>query len=106
MGFVLDGLDAEAYDRSYSDRALVRRIAAYFRPHRRTMLIVAGAVVLGSLAETIIPLIISRAIDLLAGNPTAQLALALAGGVVVLGSLSWLFNFIRQTLSARHSMAS
>jgi hypothetical protein len=30
-GFVLDGLDAEAYDRSYSDKALVRRIAEYFR---------------------------------------------------------------------------
>ena len=80
MGFVLDGLEAEAYDRSYSDRALVQRIAAYFRPHRRTMLIVVGAVVLGSLAETIVPVVISRAIDLLAGNPTAQLALALAGG--------------------------
>ena len=25
MGFVLDGLDAEAYDRTYSDRVLVRR---------------------------------------------------------------------------------
>jgi len=101
MGFVLDGLEAEAYDRSYSDRALVRRIAAYFRPHTRTMLIVAGMVALGSLAETIIPVVISRAIDLLAGNRTAQLALALAGGVLVLGSLSWLFNFVRQTLSAR-----
>src|SRR5215216_4968528 len=101
MGFVLDGLEAEAYDRSYSDRVLVRRIAEYFRPHTRTMLIVAGMVALGSLAETIIPVVISRAIDLLAGNRTAQLALALAGGVLVLGSLSWLFNFIRQTLSAR-----
>ena len=101
MGFVLDGLEAEAYDRNYSDRALVRRIAEYFRPHTRTMLIVAGMVALGSLAETIIPVVISRTIDLLAGNRTAQLALALAGGVLVLGSLSWLFNFIRQTLSAR-----
>jgi ATP-binding cassette, subfamily B, bacterial len=101
MGFVLDGLDAEAYDRNYSDRALVRRIAEYFRPHTRTMLIVAGMVALGSLAETIIPVVISRGIDLLGGNRTAQLALALAGGVLVLGSLSWLFNFIRQTLSAR-----
>jgi ATP-binding cassette, subfamily B, bacterial len=101
MGFVLDGLEAEAYDRSYSDRVLVRRIAEYFRPHTRTMLIVAGMVALGSLAETIIPVVISRGIDLLSGNRTAQLALALAGGVLVLGSLSWLFNFIRQTLSAR-----
>ena len=74
MGFVLDGLDAEAYDRTYSDRALVRRIAEYFRPHTRTMALVAGMVALAALAETIIPLVISRGIDALAGNPTAQLA--------------------------------
>ncbi len=33
MGFIMDGLDAEAYDRKYTDRDLVRRIARYFRPH-------------------------------------------------------------------------
>src|SRR5262245_13373526 len=101
MGFVLDGLEAEGYDRSYNDRALVRRILAYFRPHTRTMTIVAGMVVLASLAETIIPIVISRGIDALAGNPTAQLLLALAGFVTVLGSLGWFFNFIRQSFSAR-----
>ena len=101
MGFVLDGLDAEAYDRTYSDRALVRRIAAYFRPHTRTMALVAGMVVLAALTETVIPFVISRGIDALAGNPSAQLALALGGGVLVLGSLGWLFNFVRQSFSAR-----
>ncbi|HJZ46530.1 MAG TPA: ABC transporter ATP-binding protein [Roseiflexaceae bacterium] len=101
MGFVLDGLEAESYDRTYSDRALVRRIAAYFRPHARTMALVAGMVVLASLTETVIPFVISRGIDALAGNPTAQLALALGGVVLVLGSLGWLFNFIRQSFSAR-----
>jgi ABC-type multidrug transport system fused ATPase/permease subunit len=101
MGFVLDGLDAEAYDRSYDDRALVRRILGYFRPHARTMTTVAGMVVLASLAEAIIPIVVSRGIDLLSGNPLAQTLLAVAGFVAVLGSLGWFFNFIRQTLSAR-----
>jgi ABC-type multidrug transport system fused ATPase/permease subunit len=101
MGFVLDGLEAEAYDRTYSDRALVRRIADYFRPHARTMALVAGMVVLASLSETIIPIVISRGIDALAGNRTAQLALALGGAVLVLGSLGWFFNFVRQSFSAR-----
>ena len=32
MGFIMDGLDAEAYDRTYGDRALLRRILGYFRP--------------------------------------------------------------------------
>jgi len=101
MGFVLDGLEAEAYDRTYDDRALVRRIATYFRPHTRTMAVVAGMVVLASLTETVIPFVISRGIDALAGNPSAQLAVALGGGVLVLGSIGWLFNFIRQSFSAR-----
>ncbi|HNP70642.1 MAG TPA: ABC transporter ATP-binding protein [Kouleothrix sp.] len=101
MGFVLDGLEAEDYDRNYRDSALVRRIGTYFRPHTRTMAIVAGMVALGTLAETIIPVIISRGIDALAGNPATQLALALGGAVLVLGSLGWFFNFIRQTLAAR-----
>jgi ATP-binding cassette, subfamily B, bacterial len=101
MGFVLDGLDAEAYDRTYSDRVLVRRIAEYFRPHTRTMALVAGMVVLAALTETVIPFVISRGIDALAGNASAQLALALGGGVLVLGSLGWLFNFVRQSFSAR-----
>ncbi|MBK9713573.1 MAG: ABC transporter ATP-binding protein [Kouleothrix sp.] len=101
MGFIFDGLDAEAYDRSYDDRELIRRIASYFRPHVRTMATVAGMVVLASLSETIIPIAVSRGIDALAGNPAAQLLLGLAGGVTVLGSLSWLFNYIRQMFSAR-----
>src|SRR3954471_11389722 len=101
MGFVLDGLDAEAYDRTYSDRVLVRRIAEYFRPHTRPMGLVAGMVVLAALTETVIPFVISRGIDALVGNASAQLALALGGGVLVLGSLGWLFNFVRQSFSAR-----
>ena len=32
MGFILDGLDTEAYDRSYRDRDLLVRLLSYFRP--------------------------------------------------------------------------
>ncbi len=95
------GLQAEAYDRTYSDAQLVRRIVAYFRPHIRTVLLVAGAVALGSLAATVTPLAISRGINMLTGNPNAQIVLALAGLVTVLGALGWLFNFVRQRFSAR-----
>ncbi len=66
MGFVMDGLDSEAYDRKYNDRDLVRRILTYFRPHRRTMAIVAGAIGLSSLVGTGVPLLISRGIDAIA----------------------------------------
>lgn len=42
MGFVLDGLDSKAYDRNYTDRDLIRRIAAYFRPYPRQMALIAA----------------------------------------------------------------
>jgi ATP-binding cassette subfamily B protein len=95
------GLGAEAYDRTYSDRQLIRRSAAYFRAHRATVLIVALVVVLISLAATGTPILIARGIDALAGNPGLQLLLAIAGFVTVLGALGWLFNLVRVQLSAR-----
>jgi ATP-binding cassette subfamily B protein len=32
MGFLMDGLAGEAYDRTYSDRQLLVRIVRYFGP--------------------------------------------------------------------------
>ena len=105
MGFVLDGLDQEAYDREYNDRELVRRIGAYFRPHRRTMAIVAVMIVLASTVDMGVPILISRGIDLLvtpAGAPAPLSVLFGLGAVVlILSCLSWAFNYIRQSYSAR-----
>jgi ATP-binding cassette subfamily B protein len=98
---ITGGLQAEAYDRIYGDRQLIRRILAYFRPHGRTVALVALAVAFASLAATITPLVISRGINMLTGNTTAQTALALAGLVTVLGALGWLLNFVRQRFAAR-----
>lgn len=98
---IMGGLNAEEYDRSYSDRELVGRIAAYFRPHLRKVALVASMVTLISLAGTVTPIIISRAIDTLADNPQLQLLIASAAVVSLLGALSWGFNFIQQRFSAR-----
>ena len=63
MGFIMDGLDAESYDRAYDDRALVARIIGYFRPQAGVMLFVAAMILLSSLADTVLPILISRGID-------------------------------------------
>jgi ABC-type multidrug transport system fused ATPase/permease subunit len=99
MGFIMDGLDAEAYDRQYKDGYLVRRIVAYFRPQFRRMLIVAGAIVMASLVETVLPIVISRGIDDLATG-TAQI-LPLAVIVAVIAGSSWLFNYFRRAYSSQ-----
>jgi hypothetical protein len=44
------GLDTEAYDRSYSDVELLRRIGSYFGAHRRQVLITVVFVTLVSLS--------------------------------------------------------
>ena len=101
MGFLLNGLDGDSYDRHYDDLVLIKRMAGYFRPHLRVMARVVGLIVLAALVETALPLVVSRGINLLASDPAIQLLLALAGGVATLGSLRWFFNYLQQLLSAR-----
>jgi len=98
---IMGGLSAENYDRSYSDVQLVRRIAAYFRPHLGKVGLVSLMVTLTSLASIATPILISRGIDLLGGNPELQLLLGLAGVVTVIGAMSWAFSFIQQWFSTR-----
>lgn len=101
MGFVMDGLDAEAYDRQYSDGYLLRRILAYFRPHYRQMGLVVAAIVLTALVETLLPITISWSIDQLVENPTFDQLVPVVILVGVLASSSWLFNFVRRAYSTR-----
>ena len=56
MGFIMDGLAAEGYDREYSDAQLVRRIYRYFRPYVGTMLTVGLAVFLAAVLDASLPL--------------------------------------------------
>ncbi|MBP7694682.1 MAG: ABC transporter ATP-binding protein [Anaerolineales bacterium] len=99
MGFLFDGLDAEAYDRRYTDRALVARVAGYFRPQVGRMLLVAGAVVLQALLDVSLPVVISLTLDqLAAGQANLPLSAAALG---LLGALGWAFNFVRRSFSAR-----
>ncbi|MBZ0303658.1 MAG: ABC transporter ATP-binding protein/permease [Anaerolineae bacterium] len=100
MGFIMDGLDAEEYDRQYNDRDLVKRIMAYFRPEAPRMLAVSVAIFLTSLVNTGLPIFISDIIDRIAANPTAQLLVLALVGVIVISTLGWVFNAIRQWQSA------
>lgn len=101
MGFILDGLDTEDYDRNYSDRELMGRIVSYFRPYSRRMVLVAAMIALNSVAGTASPILIARAVDIIVETPTTTAMLLLAGGVLLLGASAWFFNFIRQYFSAR-----
>ena len=101
MGFVMDGLDAEAYDRQYSDRQLVRRILLYFLPQTRRIVLVAASISAAALLDVALPIYISSSLDKLAGNPTLDQLLLVGGIIMLLGALSWVFNYIRRSVSAR-----
>ncbi|SDH13243.1 ABC transporter ATP-binding protein [Nonomuraea jiangxiensis] len=101
MGFIMDGLDAEDYDRTYGDRDLLRRIMSYFRPKLGTMLLVAAMIVLNSAAQAAIPLLVSEGVDAIADGTIAAVGWQLAVAILLAGALSWVFNFVRQWNSAR-----
>lgn len=100
MGFLMDGLDAEEYDRTYGDRELVRRILSYFRPQLGRMLAVAVMVVLTSLAQTALPIYISYSLDRLQEDASTERVLEIAAVVMALGVVGWAFNAVRRWLSA------
>jgi len=103
MGFILDGLETEAYDRTYRDRELLARILGYFLPYTGRMVLVAAAISLNSVAGTAGPILISKGIDLLRveKSPSTTTILLLASGVLLLGVMAWVFNFIQQWFAAR-----
>ena len=101
MGFIMDGLDGEDYDRHYSDRDLIKRIGKYFKPQAKAMGIVAGAIVLDSLVSTAIPIFISFGVDELTKTSSTEIMVLLTIGVIVMGSMAWVFNMVRRWYSAQ-----
>lgn len=102
MGWLMDGLDTEAYDRSYGDRALLGRILSYFRPSRWRLLFVGLALAAAALSEFASQVVISRSLDAAGKGATAFSRLALlALAVAGFGVLEWLLNYARQYLTGR-----
>ncbi len=101
MGFVMDGLEPEAYDRVYSDRQLVGRILAYFRSRLGLLLFVAGLIVFNAVANIVLPVLLARGIDGLGRAITREAVTFLVVAILAAGVLSWFSNFLRQWLTAR-----
>ncbi len=101
MGFILDGLDTESYDRNYSDKDLLKRIMDYFRPYTKEVLLVGFLLLLNSATSTASPILIARGIDMVAQHPTLNMIVLLAVGVLLLNVIAWIANYIRRMASAR-----
>jgi ATP-binding cassette subfamily B protein len=100
MGF-FDGLDAEKYDRTYSDRELFGRMVSYFKPQWRRLLGVSLLTLLMAGAGSMLPIIVSDGINLLTGVPTL-LSLVMIGVIVlVIGLVMWFSNLASRRLITR-----
>ncbi|MGW5358974.1 ABC transporter ATP-binding protein [Actinopolymorpha pittospori] len=101
MGFLMDGLSAEDYDRTYSDRDLLRRILRYFRPKLGAMSVVAAMLVLTSLLQAVLPVVISWGLDRVVADDAGVFIGVLVALILLSGVLAWVTNFVRQIYSAR-----
>ncbi len=95
------GLNAEKYDRQYSDRQLVQRIAEYFKPQTRRFTWVMVLMVALGLILAALPVMVARVVDLMKGQPAVSL-IALSGSVlVVIAFANWGLNWARRALVIR-----
>ena len=100
MGF-FSSLDVERYDRQYSDRELVSRLAAYFRPYVRKLIVVVVLLLVIALAGAATPLIVARGLDLLGGQINLSIALLISGIVLAAGLITWGANWGRRILTVQ-----
>ena len=98
---MFDGLDVEAYDRSYSDAALVRRILRYFATQKRHVIMIVVTVLLIAVAELMQPFVIAEGVSALASTPSPTLLVTLVALVYIASCASWLANLIRRRAAGR-----
>jgi ATP-binding cassette subfamily B protein len=98
---VFSGLDTEAYDRTYSDTELFRRIGGYFALYRRRLFIIIALVCLVALAGAGQPLLVSTGVGMLTRQPTMTQIGLLVGFLALFGLGMWLASWLWRRLQAR-----
>jgi ATP-binding cassette subfamily B protein len=98
------GLDREAYDREYSDRELLRRIASYFAPYTKRVVVITLVIIAIAFVGAEQLFIISRGLDVLIQDPESMPlgpVLGLGAAVLATGIFNWGGNWLRRRLTAR-----
>lgn len=93
MGFH-HGLSAEAYDRQYDNKTLVKRILAYFKPHGTRLIFVAIVVLLQGFTGSIPYLLVSKVLDEGgASQPNDRVLAILVTAVILIEIFGYLFFY-------------
>lgn len=101
MASIFSALDTEAYDRQYSDRQLLKRIAAYLGPQAGRVVGIALFTAAVALADVVQPLVMVRGVNALAGQTTLTFVIGLTAIILFTRVISWLLNLFRRRLTAR-----
>ncbi len=99
MAAITRVIAAEKYDRAYSDRDLVARIASYFQPYRWKVIVVAAAITLVAALGALVPIFIARSLN--AGAVGARFPTTLVVLVLVAGVATWALTGVRRYLAAQ-----
>lgn len=100
MGF-FEGLEAEKYDRKYSDKDLGKRIIQYFRPQLARLTGIAALLLVVSTVGAMLPIVVSRGVDAIKSQPSSTGFYLVAGVVLLLGLTGWTANWGQRRLMAR-----
>ena len=100
MGFFA-GLNAEKYDRQYTDRQLAARILDYFRPQRRRLVWIAVLVLGFASVGAALPVVVGRVVDLLKVQPSLRAILLFGLGLALIGVGNWGLNWARRSMVVR-----
>ena len=110
MGF-FGGLNAEQYDRQYTDRQLVGRISEYFEPQKKRLGLVSGLVIAIASVGAMLPVVVSRGVDLVAGTvqgdnlggtlSVTNIILLIGLALFFVGVGIWGLNWARRALVVR-----
>lgn len=100
MGF-FSGLNAEKYDRQYSDLELTRRIAGYLKFQTVRLIAVGLLVVVMARLGAQYPVAVSRSVEWIQQQNIPGGYMWVAGLVLAIGLILWLLNWIRRILTVR-----
>ena len=99
MSFI--GLEAEEYDRKYSDKELLSRIFTYFRLYKKEMSIVIITLTISSLISALVPILSSILLNDLTINQNSNNLILLLFIILISNLLSYVFNYLNWNYSAK-----
>ena len=103
MSMIRDGLRSESYDRAYTNRALFRRLSAYFRLFGKRLVAVILLASLLSLSGALLPILMAQGVNWAgsAVGSSASVLVVLVALVLGMGVANWAINWVRRVLTAR-----